>query len=273
MSPFAAWLCSSMAIARAECFCIICVRMMWMGVLALWRLKDADDEELRSENEPKKTARLETELKSLKEKLAELESERKEDSTKLARQEKELEKEKTTLKKDRDCAMASLEVEMNARKQSVDKLNAELNSLKENLTKSESKRQAAERKIAAPHSSGVRSNGPSTPTPTSQQSGNSGVIEKRVVCVGDCNVGKSSLLLTYTRNSISDTYVSRVFYYSASLQVVDGKTVKLQLWNTTGNEDSKRLRSLRYPETDADLQIGLGADLEVYTQIWFPKHF
>ncbi|KAK2946958.1 hypothetical protein BLNAU_18116 [Blattamonas nauphoetae] len=26
-------------------------------------------------------------------------------------------------------------------------------------------------------------------------------------------------------------------------------------------------------EGDADLQIGLGADLEVYTQIWFPKHF
>ncbi|KAK2946112.1 putative CBL-interacting protein kinase 31 [Blattamonas nauphoetae] len=77
---------------------------------AVWRLKDADDKELHSENE---TLKRELHLKEDKLKTTERE----------------------------------LETERAAHKHSVDKLSAELNSLKEKLAKSESERQAAEAKL------------------------------------------------------------------------------------------------------------------------------
>ncbi|KAK2950507.1 putative Cell division control protein 42 like protein [Blattamonas nauphoetae] len=83
--------------------------------------------------------------------------------------------------------------------------------------------------------------------------GNSGVTEAKVVVIGDGAVGKTCLLLSYTQNTFSDTYVATVFDNYESLQVVDGKTVKLQLWDTAGQEDYDRLRSLSFSETDVFL--------------------
>ncbi|KAK2949908.1 putative Cell division control protein 42 like protein [Blattamonas nauphoetae] len=104
--------------------------------------------------------------------------------------------------------------------------------------------------------------------------GNSGVTEAKVVVIGDGAVGKTCLLLSYTQNTFSDTYVATVFDNYESLQVVDGKTVKLQLWDTAGQEDYDRLRSLSFSETDVFLICFSVIDENSFKNIetrWIPE--
>ena len=56
--------------------------------------------------------------------------------------------------------------------------------------------------------------------------------------------------MSYTQNKFPEDYVATVFDNYESLQVVDGKTVHLQLWDTAGQEEYDRLRSLSFPDTE-----------------------
>lgn len=117
----------------------------------------------------------------------------------------------------------------------------------------------------------------------SKATGTTTIAERRkLVVVGDGNIGKTCLLLSFTKHTFTETYTPTVFEnHIAEVQLVDrpsnatGSTgikrgkpynqgssirrkskaeherrVELALWDTAGQEDYDRLRPLSYPDSD-----------------------
>ncbi|KAH3745344.1 small GTPase Rac1 [Pelomyxa schiedti] len=66
----------------------------------------------------------------------------------------------------------------------------------------------------------------------------------KCVVVGDNNVGKTALLITYTTDVFPMEYTPSIFTNWADTKVVDGKTVIFTLYDTSGQDDYDRLRPL-----------------------------
>lgn len=78
-------------------------------------------------------------------------------------------------------------------------------------------------------------------------------IRKKLVVVGDGACGKTCLLIVFSKDIFPEHYVPTVFDTFVSDITVDGKEVELSLWDTAGQEDYDRLRTLSYPDTSVVL--------------------
>ncbi|KAA0701800.1 Rho-related GTP-binding protein [Triplophysa tibetana] len=96
----------------------------------------------------------------------------------------------------------------------------------------------------------------------------------KCVVVGDGAVGKTCLLISFTANAFPKEYVPTVFdNYSAQL-TVDTKLISLNLWDTAGQEEYDRLRTLSYPQTNVFVIcfcITSPASYENVKLKWYPE--
>ena len=76
----------------------------------------------------------------------------------------------------------------------------------------------------------------------------------RLVVVGDGNVGKTSMLHVYTGGDFVKDHIPTVYENKTiDIPTDDGKSIQLGLWDTAGQEDYDRIRTLCYPNTDVVL--------------------
>eukprot|EP01106_Pelomyxa_sp_JSP_P003567 TRINITY_DN15349_c0_g1_i1.p1 TRINITY_DN15349_c0_g1~~TRINITY_DN15349_c0_g1_i1.p1 ORF type:complete len:213 (-),score=66.03 TRINITY_DN15349_c0_g1_i1:109-708(-) len=97
----------------------------------------------------------------------------------------------------------------------------------------------------------------------------------KVVVVGDGNVGKTGLLVSYTTSTFpSDGNITTVFdSYSANVRV-DDTPVCIAVWDINPRDDRAMLRPLNYPGTDVFLMcfsVMNRASLESVVRKWYPE--
>lgn len=88
----------------------------------------------------------------------------------------------------------------------------------------------------------------SNPT-SSNRFGGKRPINRKVVVLGDGACGKTSLLHVFARGHFPQVYEPTVFENHMQEVVVEDQIVELALWDTAGQEEFDRLRSLSYADT------------------------
>ena len=96
----------------------------------------------------------------------------------------------------------------------------------------------------------------------------------KCVLVGDGNIGKTSMAITYSTGAFPQEYIPTVFDNFVVNIAVDGQPVNLGIWDTAGQDDYAHLRPLSYPNTDIFLLCFSLASLtscENVRQKWYPE--
>ncbi|KAL9617915.1 MAG: hypothetical protein Q9160_007342 [Pyrenula sp. 1 TL-2023] len=81
--------------------------------------------------------------------------------------------------------------------------------------------------------------------------GRTKTVQRKLVLLGDGACGKTSLLNVFTRGFFPTVYEPTVFENYVHDIFVDNTHLELSLWDTAGQEEFDRLRSLSYDDTQA----------------------
>lgn len=81
--------------------------------------------------------------------------------------------------------------------------------------------------------------------------GGSKTVQRKLVLLGDGACGKTSLLNVFTRGYFPTVYEPTVFENYVHDIFIDNTHIELSLWDTAGQEEFDRLRSLSYDDTHA----------------------
>ncbi|CAL8321666.1 unnamed protein product [Lota lota] len=74
--------------------------------------------------------------------------------------------------------------------------------------------------------------------------------ELKIVIVGDGGCGKTSLLMVYAKGDFPEKYAPSVFEKYVTTITHGGKNIRLNLYDTAGQDDYDRLRPLSYQEAN-----------------------
>lgn len=78
----------------------------------------------------------------------------------------------------------------------------------------------------------------------------------KIIIIGNSGVGKSSLLLRFTDNSFSPSFIATIgIDFKIKTIDVDGKCVKLQIWDTAGQERFRGITTAYYRGAQAAMVV------------------
>ena len=69
----------------------------------------------------------------------------------------------------------------------------------------------------------------------------------KVLIIGDSGVGKSCLLLRYTDNTFTDSFISTIGVdFKTKIVDINGKKIKMECWDTAGQERFQTITASYY---------------------------
>ena len=93
-------------------------------------------------------------------------------------------------------------------------------------------------------------------------------IRKKCVLLGEGRVGKTSILLRYTKGEYDERQVSTLQASFVDKKiVVEGNNVQLSIWDTAGQERFHALGPIYYRDADGALLVYDITDLESFNKV------